>query len=1328
MVTWRHILLNYIVAMVFLFILIGCSSGGGSNNPAAPSTNPESETGQSALDLTDSNPDSALDRNADSYNHSLIGYFEVYINPDTGESEIVPVREAEAHWNILKFMEKGPCYECFKFLGIQRSDHDSWLIGFQVTNPFTPPEITAFDVRGIMMFPGSKTFSVADLKAPDLNAGDSFILNADGFTTLFNPSTIGNGPLGLQGYFKGNLATNQFPDCDLNPFKRFISNNPANTRNALYGGGSAFAIYDVIFSTGPFVFGYAIDANWEPAIVQPVTDPMTDFALTANCPEPWKIDVTEEPVGAGLTNAGGQTMLTIDVYDWQGKDSHKTPVVECPGIFIGALDATFASDYPGYSRWQALVDNQLLAEPGPYECLISVEDNLNGPPQDWLDLTAYQIITLEVGETNVVAKAGFDPESPAPCQDIIFFDDGSFDLSGGTIINWEWDWENDGTYDATGIEAVHQFETADIYYVRYKVTSDSGDTGETVVVVPIVNALPTAVAKADKTGALPGTSIMFDGSDSFDNDCGGNSIITWLWDWENDGIFDASGDIASHVFTNVGVYYVNLSVTDDEGDSAGLAEPLMITIDTSLPPVPVPDFNPKPATICVDLTFTGEASYDPDGGNIQSYKWDFDHDGLYEEQGMTVVHKWNYPGDYPIRLKVTDDEGQEGVMATPMMISVQNILPVAIASAPEAAGGKWWVNAPLTFSAAGSFDPDCGGQSITKYEWDWENDGVFTDTGISIQHIFDQVQVYDIQLRVTDDEGATNILEEPLSIDIQVQNLPPVAKGKADPNPQYVCMPIHFSDDGSYDQDIGPVVKWEWDWNIDGIFEEVGQDVYHTWDETGDYFVNLRVTDEENDTDTLDVPIPISIINSLPVAVAIADTYEVFENQPVHFDGSESYDTDCNGMEIVLYDWDFNGEGYYNTDAGPSPTHSYSVQGMYYPNLRVTDDEGGQAALTEHLTIKVNEYLEPVAVATANPNPQIVCEEVDFDATGSYPQTGGSIVKYEWNFNGDGMYWQDAGPTPSHSFEYFGTYFVGLRVTDNLGAVGYLSPPLEMSITNLNPTAIAIADKFEIIEGETVYFDGSESYDNDCGGNEITEYDWSFEGDGYYMVDAGPTPSHTYSVYGVYNVNLRVWDDEGGFDTLDQTIQITVNMNTTNPVAIADRDPAVQVVCEPVHFYDNGSYPQSGDYIETYEWDWNNDGYYDEEGSDVYHTWFETGTYYVGFRVTDNLGNVDALDEPLMVIILDNAPTAVAYASAYEAPPGEDISFDATSSHDNDCSGNEIVKFEWNFNGDGYYWWDFGPSPVHSYSTYGSYDVRLRVTDDEGSQAYLDPPLLIIIN
>jgi uncharacterized delta-60 repeat protein len=210
----------------------------------------------------------------------------------------------------------------------------------------------------------------------------------------------------LQGYLKGKLATATFPNSTLNGFLRFISDDPANTRNAFYAGGTVTRTYDIKMPPAPFVLGYAVDASWATPIIKPVTDPMTDFPPGANCAEPWKIEVS-----GGDIIEGGQAKLTIDVYDWQGKDTHYMPVVESPELFDGTVTADWKEDGPGYARYEATITNSKNALYGNYMCLVSVEAVENDPVNEpWLDLTAYQVYKQQVSYAKLMwaKRAGGD--------------------------------------------------------------------------------------------------------------------------------------------------------------------------------------------------------------------------------------------------------------------------------------------------------------------------------------------------------------------------------------------------------------------------------------------------------------------------------------------------------------------------------------------------------------------------------------------------------------------------------------------------------------------------------------------------------------------------------------------------------------------------------------------------------------------------------------------------------------------------------------------------------------------------------------------------------
>ncbi|SEO38056.1 Succinylglutamate desuccinylase / Aspartoacylase family protein [Halogranum amylolyticum] len=95
--------------------------------------------------------------------------------------------------------------------------------------------------------------------------------------------------------------------------------------------------------------------------------------------------------------------------------------------------------------------------------------------------------------------------------------------------------------------------------------------------------------------------------------------------------------------------------TDDEGEDDSSEEP------PNEKPTPVIETTPSKAET-LDLargdtvTFTASASTDTDG-EIATYEWDLDGDGRFEQTGDTAELTLNACGDYPVTLRVTDDEG-----------------------------------------------------------------------------------------------------------------------------------------------------------------------------------------------------------------------------------------------------------------------------------------------------------------------------------------------------------------------------------------------------------------------------------------------------------------------------------------------------------------------------------------------------------------------------------------------------------------------------------------------------------------------------------------------
>jgi len=75
-------------------------------------------------------------------------------------------------------------------------------------------------------------------------------------------------------------------------------------------------------------------------------------------------------------------------------------------------------------------------------------------------------------------------------------------------------------------------------------------------------------------------TLRFDASRSTDSDGG---IAEYRWDWESDKTYDATGESATHSFSNPGTYRITLMAVDDDGASTTITETIIIlSPDTSL--------------------------------------------------------------------------------------------------------------------------------------------------------------------------------------------------------------------------------------------------------------------------------------------------------------------------------------------------------------------------------------------------------------------------------------------------------------------------------------------------------------------------------------------------------------------------------------------------------------------------------------------------------------------------------------------------------------------------------------------------------------------------
>ncbi len=308
--------------------------------------------------------------------HKVLGMWELIFDFETMTAEAVPKRFAEGHFNVRKFLEEGPCFDCLTLQNFTMNTDETFNVDVQFEHPFPGLDnLSGFDVRGIAIFNGHYEYPGSGFKFSDRTLGDMELLNADGFTPVFNPVDFpfgSNGP--LLTYSHGAIATPLAEPATLNGFKAYY---PDAERRLFRAGDADTQNYHIAKPMGtPIRVGYVVDASWDIPAVKPVTDPIHDFGPNANCLEPYQVSAS---IGSGMMPGCGSAPYEIDVYDHQGHATVDKVSFESPGLFNGIIENMDGVDMGGFTRYTGNIPNELEVGEGDYRVLIGAFD-LNPDP------------------------------------------------------------------------------------------------------------------------------------------------------------------------------------------------------------------------------------------------------------------------------------------------------------------------------------------------------------------------------------------------------------------------------------------------------------------------------------------------------------------------------------------------------------------------------------------------------------------------------------------------------------------------------------------------------------------------------------------------------------------------------------------------------------------------------------------------------------------------------------------------------------------------------------------------------------------------------------
>ena len=535
----------YAIATVLIFALFVVSCSGGGSAPISPD-----------LKTVEKNPAETT------ANANLWGVWDVTIDPVAGIAEAVPIRGAEFTADVVQFMQ--PPKSSKQLLSIYLDPSSDFPSGHVITDvTFTHPfpgldTYTGFDVRGVCIGDGE----ISGIIDPDIfyaGEDDLRILNADGLTRWFNPSEFSTYET-LFGFTKGKLGTPSVSwTATLNGYKYFCNGlgkdddladfftNPScpNPRGYFSSGNSLTRHYDLQFpvvgGTPQFKFQYAVVANWMKPLVDPPANIPDDFSIDANCPEAFAFYASDQSDMYYLdgVGSGGSLKLDLKIYDHQGAadlsayaDEISAIHLETPDGLIDGNAATFegaelAAAFAGISgnaiEYSLTVDGVIPYAVGDFPVMVIIEsadpDSYDSGfpafayPTD-AKLASYFMASVHVGDEVPFLDPVAVASITSPISDYYKGDHLKFDASESYdpdndppttdgIVDYEWDWDNDGTFDeeSTDPTAVHTWDDTGVYYVQLRVTDDEGMTDTLDQPIEIeVGDIPEAQLIAKLTG------------------------------------------------------------------------------------------------------------------------------------------------------------------------------------------------------------------------------------------------------------------------------------------------------------------------------------------------------------------------------------------------------------------------------------------------------------------------------------------------------------------------------------------------------------------------------------------------------------------------------------------------------------------------------------------------------------------------------------------------------------------------------------------------------------------------------------------------------------
>ncbi len=370
-------------------------------------------------------------------------------------------------------------------------------------------------------------------------------------------------------------------------------------------------------------------------------------------------------------------------------------------------------------------------------------------------------------------------------------------------------------------------------------------------------------------------------------------------------------------------------------------------------------------------------------------------------------------------------------------------------------------------------------------------------------------------------------------------------------------------------------------------------------------------------------------------------------------------------------------------------TYTAPATGTYPIRITATNPTSDGCSGQQEIDYELRVFDPPVASFDFATN-GCVNAPVTFTDNSTDPGTRPIIHSY-WGL-GDGNTAVDV-TSLTHTYTAAGSYPVKHTIITDIGCKADTATRI---VTLVDPPVAGFNVVAPTCAGRQITFRDNSTV---SGATTLTKWTWNF-GDGSPEVVATTAADqlHQYNMPGTYTIRLQVETGTGCSSTVfTQTIDVRAN-----PVV----DFSLPSICLPSGsgtFTSLSTIADGTENLFSYQWDFG-DGSPAGTGASPAHVYTATGSYNVTLAVTSGAGCVTSRTKTFTDIFAE--PTATITAPA-ESCFGTPVQFQGGGT----APGSQITGWQWDF-GDNTT--STEKSPAKSYTTPGTYTVRLVVTTTQG--------------